>query len=77
MFTFNVMFDDKTILCRKKYFTKHKIFFAGALRIQAYFKDTIGERANAELLMLSHYSPFNKQLKVTTSTNDARVSIFV
>lgn len=47
--------------------------FLGAMRVQAYFKDAVGERANAELLMLSHYSPFNKHIRVSTSTVQAKV----
>lgn len=45
----------------------------GQLRISAYFKDVYGERASAELLMLGHFSPENKQLKVSTSTSDPKV----
>lgn len=58
------------------YFFKFYIYiliFLGALRVQAYFKDAIGERANSELLMLSHYSPFNKHIRVSTSTIQAKV----
>lgn len=54
-------------------FTCSSFLFSAALRVQAYFKDAVGERANTELLMLSHYSPFNKHLRVSTSTVQAKV----
>lgn len=48
-----------------------------AVRVSAYFKDTWGERANRELLMLAHHSPNNHHIKVSTSTNDPRVGEFL
>lgn len=48
-----------------------------AMRVSAYFKDTWGERANAELLMAAHHSPSNHHIKVTSSTSDPRVGEYL
>lgn len=47
------------------------------LRINAEFKTLTGERINAEMLMLSHYSPENKHLRISTSTKDAKVGEYI
>lgn len=47
------------------------------MRIQANFVDERGERANTELLLLSHHSPQNRHIKVTTSTQHARVGEYI
>ncbi|XP_067001675.2 CD109 antigen [Anabrus simplex] len=47
------------------------------MRIVAYFKDQTGEQVTADLLLLSHYSPLNHQIKVSTSTRDAKVGEYV
>ncbi|GLH02408.1 CD109 antigen [Gryllus bimaculatus] len=47
------------------------------MRITAYFKDYDGVRATSDLLLLSHYSPANHQIKVSTSTRDAKVGEYV
>lgn len=44
-----------------------------SMKIQATFKDMYSERSNAELLLLTHYSPSQHHLKVWTSTKDAKV----
>lgn len=48
-----------------------------SMRISASFKDPEGERVNAELLLLSHYSPLNHHVKVSTSTVNAKVIFFI
>lgn len=54
------------------------MWFTDRLRIQAIFKDGwTGQRANAELLMLSHFSANDQHIKVVTSTITPRVSIFL
>lgn len=45
--------------------------------MNAYFKDSYGERATAELLMLAHISPESKHIKVTTSTTEAKVGEYI
>lgn len=48
-----------------------------AVRVAAYFKDTWGERATKELLMIAHHSHNNHHIKVSTSTSDPRVGEFL
>lgn len=47
------------------------------MRIQANFVDERGERANSDLLLLSHHSPQNRHIKVTTSTQQAKVGEYI
>lgn len=47
------------------------------LRIMAYFKDSLGGRAETDLLLYSHYSPENKHLKVYTSTMTPKVGEYI
>lgn len=47
--------------------------FLVEITYQAYLKDAEGERAEANLLMLAHYSPANKHVKVVTSTTEPKV----
>lgn len=47
------------------------------MKFEAYFKDAFGDRANAELLMLSHYSPDNRHIKVLTSTLQPKVGEYI
>ncbi|XP_049816717.1 CD109 antigen isoform X1 [Schistocerca nitens] len=44
-----------------------------SMEITAYFDDVNGQQAQASLLLLSHFSPMNHQIKVSTSTTDAKV----
>jgi CD109 antigen len=48
-----------------------------SLRLYANYIDPYGERAQAEILYLSHYSPNNNHIKVTTSTTDGRVGEYI
>ncbi|XP_057663740.1 CD109 antigen [Diorhabda carinulata] len=49
-----------------------------AVRIQATFKNGYtGDRANAELLLLAHYSHNDQHIKVITSTIDPRVGEYI
>lgn len=51
------------------------MIFIGSLRIEATYKDGwTGQRANAELLMLSHFSSNDQHIKVVTSTTNPKVS---
>lgn len=45
----------------------------GSMKVQAAFKDAFGERAIADLLILSHYSPNNHHIKVYTTTVQPKV----
>ncbi|XP_076260328.1 macroglobulin complement-related isoform X2 [Rhynchophorus ferrugineus] len=48
------------------------------LRLHATFRDDFtNQHATADLLMLAHYSPTDRQIKVTTSTTSPRVGEFV
>lgn len=47
------------------------------MRVHAYFKDTYGERAQAELLMIAHNSPNNHHMKVSTSTHNPQVGKYL
>lgn len=42
--------------------------------MKASFRDVKGEVIEQNLLMLAHYSPENKQIKVSTSTDEPKVS---
>lgn len=44
-----------------------------SMKVSAYFKDGLGERANSDLQLLSHFSPNNHHIKVSTSTQHAKV----
>ncbi|XP_055639451.1 CD109 antigen isoform X2 [Toxorhynchites rutilus septentrionalis] len=48
-----------------------------SMRLTASYIHPSGERANAELLMLSHFSPNNHNIKVTTSTRDGKVGEYM
>lgn len=48
-----------------------------SLRLTANFVDPRGERATSELLLLAHYSPQNHNIKVYTSTTDAKVGEYI
>uniref|UniRef100_A0A6B2E7M4 Putative alpha-macroglobulin n=1 Tax=Phlebotomus kandelakii TaxID=1109342 RepID=A0A6B2E7M4_9DIPT len=50
---------------------------ASSMRLIANFIDSRGERASSELLLLGHHSPLNQQIKVTTSTTDAKVGEYI
>lgn len=47
------------------------------MRIQANFVDARGERANTEILLLGHHSPQNQHIKVSTSTQEAKVGEYI
>lgn len=47
------------------------------MRITAQFRDDLGQESRADLLLLSHFSPVNHQIKVSTSTRDAKVGEYV
>uniref|UniRef100_A0A2M4B942 TEP1-F n=1 Tax=Anopheles marajoara TaxID=58244 RepID=A0A2M4B942_9DIPT len=47
------------------------------MRLTANYIDPFGERASTELLLLSHYSPNNHNIKVYTSTVDAKVGEYI
>lgn len=47
------------------------------MRLQASFTDPRGERAQTELLMVSHYSPRNQHIKVSTSTDTPVVGEYI
>lgn len=48
-----------------------------SMRLVANFIDGRSERATTELLLLSHHSPLNQQIKVSTSTQDAKVGEYI
>ncbi|XP_075216528.1 macroglobulin complement-related [Lycorma delicatula] len=48
-----------------------------SMRITASFKDKEGERITTDLLLLSHYSPLNHHVKVSTSTVNAKVGEYI
>jgi len=48
-----------------------------SMRIQADYSDWMGERTTSTMLLLSHYSPTNHHIKVSTSTRDAKVNTAV
>ncbi|XP_055682834.1 CD109 antigen [Lutzomyia longipalpis] len=50
---------------------------ATSMRLIANFIDSRGERASSELLLLGHHSPLNQQVKITTSTTDAKVGEYI
>jgi CD109 antigen len=43
------------------------------LRLVANYKDGLGEKATAEMLAMTQYSPGDKHIKVHTSTKHPRV----
>ncbi|XP_055376431.1 CD109 antigen [Condylostylus longicornis] len=43
------------------------------LKLEATFNDGTGEFVRAELMLLSHYSPKNRHIKINTSTKNAKV----
>jgi CD109 antigen len=47
------------------------------LRLDANYINPNGERAQADLLFLSHYSPQNNHIKVTTSTTNGKVGEYI
>lgn len=47
------------------------------MRLQANYMDDRGERATADVLCVSHQSPHNRHIKVSTSTQNARVGEYV
>ncbi|XP_058448423.1 CD109 antigen [Malaya genurostris] len=48
-----------------------------SMRLSALYTSATGERASTELLLLSHYSPNNHNIKVSTSTVDAKVGEYI
>nr|CAD7430447.1 unnamed protein product [Timema monikensis] len=48
-----------------------------SMKISASFLDARGERVGADLLLLSHFSPMNHHIKVSTSTRDAKVGEYI
>uniref|UniRef100_A0A182NU17 TEP1-F n=1 Tax=Anopheles dirus TaxID=7168 RepID=A0A182NU17_9DIPT len=48
-----------------------------SMRLVANYVDPLGERASTELLLLSHFSPNNHNIKVHTSTSDAKVGEYI
>ncbi|KAK9732382.1 Alpha-2-macroglobulin family [Popillia japonica] len=47
------------------------------IRVKASFRDVKGEVIEQNLLMLAHYSPENKQIKVSTSTDEPKVGEYI
>lgn len=47
------------------------------VRLTANFIDERGERATTDLLIVAHHSPHNRQIKVSTSTQHAKVGEYV
>lgn len=47
------------------------------LRLTANYIDPRGERAQADILFLAHFSPLNNHIKVTTSTTNGRVGEYI
>ncbi|XP_034475080.1 CD109 antigen [Drosophila innubila] len=47
------------------------------MRLQAHFIDPRGERIQTELLLVSHYSPRNQHIKITTSTEQPVVGEYI
>ncbi|CAG9805498.1 unnamed protein product [Chironomus riparius] len=47
------------------------------VRLTANYIDPRGDRAQSEILFLSHYSPQNNHIKVTTSTTNGRVGEYI
>ncbi|CAO1404502.1 unnamed protein product [Diamesa hyperborea] len=48
-----------------------------SLRLSANYIDPRGERAQSEVLLLSHYSPQNNHIKVITSTTHGKVGEYI
>lgn len=48
-----------------------------SMKILAYFKDIENSHAQAELLLFSHFSPSDHQIKISTSTRNAKVGEFI
>ncbi|XP_052865238.1 CD109 antigen [Anopheles cruzii] len=48
-----------------------------SMRLTATYEDPFGERATTELLLLSHFSPKNHNIKVYTSTTDPKVGEYI
>ncbi|XP_035917578.1 CD109 antigen [Anopheles stephensi] len=48
-----------------------------SMRLTANYIDPFGERASTELLLLAHFSPNNHNIKVHTSTTDAKVGEYI
>ncbi|KAL1110500.1 hypothetical protein AAG570_008028 [Ranatra chinensis] len=48
-----------------------------SMKITAYFKDSLGMRAQNDLILNSHYSPNNHNIKVGTSTKQAKVGEYI
>ncbi|XP_046595942.1 CD109 antigen isoform X1 [Neodiprion lecontei] len=48
-----------------------------SMRIYAYLTDGEGNRAQSELLLITHESPNHKQIKVSTSTANAKVGEYI
>lgn len=47
------------------------------VRLTAIFNDRGGQRATADLLLATHHSPQNHQIKIQTSTHDAKVGEYI
>ncbi|XP_023724230.1 CD109 antigen [Cryptotermes secundus] len=48
-----------------------------SMRITADYSDGMGERTSSTMLLLSHFSPTNHHIKVSTSTRDAKVGEYI
>lgn len=48
-----------------------------SMRIHASFQDGNGQRAETDLLLIAHYSPTNRHIKVSTTTKDAKVGEYI
>ncbi|XP_063238725.1 CD109 antigen-like [Bacillus rossius redtenbacheri] len=48
-----------------------------SMRIVATFHDAMGGQVSARLQLLSHFSPMNHHIKVSTSTTDAKVGEYI
>lgn len=44
-----------------------------SMKVQIFFHDSQGQTSRAEAFLTTHYSPYNRQIKVTSSTKHARV----
>lgn len=44
-----------------------------AMRVQIFFRDSQGGQAQADAFLTTHYSPLNRQIKVSSSTQHAKV----
>lgn len=47
------------------------------LKLQVLFRDPLGQDARTEAYLATHYSPQNRHIKVTSSTQQARVNYII